>query len=115
MLVIALAVNLMVLVPVVTGIRNGSMDAAFGMDTDARRFLTCVYLAIAGVSAGLIALHVAHHPWAVPMTFALFAVQITYKMATVVVVGPGSPVVMTNVAVVLLQVGAIASWSIAWG
>jgi len=108
MLIAALALNIVILFPVVVGLLGSGMDPAFGPDTDARRILTCVYAAIALVSLGLIALHVAGHSWAIPMTFALFAVQITYKLATVVAVGLASPVVMTNLLVVAVQVVVIA-------
>lgn len=111
MLALALGLNIVILVPVLWGLAAGQMDAAFGPDTDARRILACVYAAIALVSAGLIALHVAQHPWAVPMTLAVFALQISYKLGTVFVVGLSSPVVVTNLAVVAVQVVVIAAWS----
>ena len=85
------------------------MDAAFGTDTDARRILTSVYVAIALVSVGLIAMHVVQHAWAVPMTVALFAVQITYKLTTVGLVGLGSAVVTTNLVVIAVQVVALVA------
>ena len=75
----------------------------FRARTDARLILTCVYGAIGVGSAGLIALHLAQHAWAVPMTVALFSVQIVYKLGTVALVGLGSPVVMTNLLVVAVQ------------
>ncbi|WP_299551865.1 hypothetical protein [uncultured Tateyamaria sp.] len=115
MLVAALGLNLIILVPVISGLMNGTMNEAFGPDTDARRILACVYAAIALASAALITLHIGNHSWAVPMSFALFGVQITYKLATVVVVGLGSPVVLTNLVVVAVQVTAILIWSVAWG
>ncbi|MEO1779288.1 MAG: hypothetical protein AAFU63_10900 [Pseudomonadota bacterium] len=111
MLMAALIFNLVVLVPVLVSLASGAagLDAAFGPDTDARRILASVYAAIGIVSAGLIALHVAQHPWAVPMTVALFAVQITYKLMTLVTVGIGSPVVITNLVVVAVQAAALAA------
>ena len=109
MLIAALILNIVILMPVLIGLAGGSpgMDAAFGPVTDARRILTCVYAAIAVLSAALIGLHLLQHSWAVPMTVALFAVQITYKLATVPVVGPTSPVVMNNLAVVAIQTAAL--------
>ena len=110
MLIAALIFNLVVLLPVLVALATAhpGMEAAFGPDTDARRILTCLYAAIAMMSAVLIALHVAQHVWAVPMTVALFAVQITYKLATVAVVGLSSPVVLTNLAVVAVHLTALA-------
>lgn len=109
MLIAALALNVVILAPLVWSLLSGTggMDAAFGPVTDARVILTCVYGAIGVVSAGLIALHILGHAWAVPMTFALFAVQITYKLGTLVVVGLSSPVVATNMVVVAVQAFAM--------
>ena len=114
MLVGALVLNIVILAPLVWSLsaRASGMDATFGAMTDARRILTCVYAAIGMVSAMLVGLHVVGHAWAVPMTFALFAVQITYKMATLFAVGITSPVVVTNLLVVAVQIGAILIYSI---
>lgn len=109
MVIFALGVNIAILVPVILGLATGGMDDAFGPASDARRILTCVYCAIAVLSVGLIALHVGGHPWALPMTLALFAMQITYKLGTVAVIGLGSPVVVTNLGVVVLQLGVVAA------
>ena len=105
MMLAALILNLIILVPLVLALLTGTAgtDAAFGARTDARLILTCVYGAIGVVSAGLIALHLAQHAWAVPMTVALFSVQIVYKLGTVALIGLGSPVVMTNLLVVAVQ------------
>lgn len=110
MLIAALSLNLLILVPLLGSLfaERAGMEAAFGPLTDARLILTAVYLAIALVSAGLIAALLAGHPWAVPMTVALFAVQITYKLATVPLVGLHSPVVMTNLGIVAIQIAALA-------
>ena len=109
MLIAALILNIAILAPVIWALSTGSpgMDAAFGPETDARRILTCVYGGIALASAALIALHSAGHPWAIPMTLALFGVQISYKLATVWVVGVSNPVVMTNILVILVQIAAL--------
>ncbi|MEM6760346.1 MAG: hypothetical protein AAF601_12790 [Pseudomonadota bacterium] len=109
MLTFTLAVNIAILVPVIFGLALGNMDDAFGPATDARRILACVYFAIAVLSAVLIALHLGKHSWALPMTLALFAMQIAYKLATVATIGLGSPVVVTNLAVVALQLTVIAT------
>lgn len=111
MLLAALILNIAILVPVIWSLVNGAagMDAAFGPVTDARRILTCVYGAIGLCSAALIALHSLAHPWAIPMTIALFAVQITYKSATVWVVGPAHPVVIANMVVIVVQFSAVVT------
>lgn len=111
MLIAALVLNLVILVPLVAALSTGmaGMDAAFGPVTDARRILACVYAAIGVVSAGLLVLHATGHVWAVPMTVALFAVQITYKLGTGFAVGIASPVVVANLGVVAVQVIALAA------
>lgn len=58
-------------------------------------------------SIALIALHSVAHPWATPMTLALFGVQISYKLATIWAVGVSNPVVMTNIVVIVVQIVAI--------
>ena len=110
MMLAALILNLIILAPLVFALLSGAagMDAAFGARTDARLILTCVYAAIGVVSTGLIALHLAQHAWAIPMTVALFSVQIVYKLGTVVLVGLQSPVVITNLIVVTVQAVALA-------
>ena len=110
MLIAAPGLNLVILVPLVAALLSGhsGLVPAFGPVTEARLILTSVYLAIGVVSAGLIALHLSGVRWAVPMTMGLFAVQITYKLATVPLVGLDSPVVKTNLLVVAVQVIAIA-------
>ena len=110
MLIAVLALNLVILVPLVAAMLAGTsaMEATFGPVTDARRILTCIYAAIAVVSAGLIWIHTTGRSWAVPMTVALFAVQITYKLATAPIVGLNSPVVITNLIVVAVQIAALA-------
>lgn len=116
MLVAALILNLVILVPLVASLAydTAGMGAAFGFDSPARRILTCVYGAIAALSAVLIALHASAHPWAVPMTVALFGVQITYKLATIAAVGLTSPVVVTNMIVVSVQMVALV-WAMRAG
>jgi hypothetical protein len=98
-----------VLTPVVTVLLLGlsPADQAFGPVTEGRQILTSIYIAIAVVSAGLIAMHLMSLPWAMPMSVALFAVQITYKLITVPMVGLSNPVVITNLVVVVVQAVAL--------
>ena len=109
MLVSALVFNILILGPVVWSLGSGGagIDSAFGPDGAARRILTCVYSAIGLASGILIALHAIGHGWAVPMTLALFGIQISYKLGTVWAVGLGNPVVITNLLVVGVQIAAI--------
>lgn len=111
--IIALAFNIIVLVPVVSVLMLGLSPAekGFGPVTDGRLILTSIYMAIAVVSAALIALHLKRQSWAMSMSVALFAVQITYKLITVPMVGLSNPVVITNLVVVAVQIVAL---SILW-
>ena len=112
LVIFALAFNIIVLLPVMTVLllKLPPAEVAFGALTDGRLILTSIYMAIALVSAALIALHLMHMPWAIPMSVALFAVQITYKLITVPMVGLSNPVVITNLVVVAVQ--ALALWSL---
>lgn len=105
----ALAFNIIVLTPVVTVLLLGFLpaDQVFGPVTEGRQILTSIYIAIAVVSAALIAMHLLSLPWAMPMSVALFAVQITYKLITVPMVGLSNPVVITNLVVVVVQAVAL--------
>lgn len=114
MLSLALVMNVVILVPLVATLAAvaAGMDAAFGPITDARQISACIYAAICVVSAALLLLHMTEHVWAAPMTVALFAVQITYKLGTVFAVGLAGPIVFTNLAVVAVQTVALAE--LAW-
>ena len=111
MLIATLFLNLLILMPLVWVMLSapGSLDRVFGTQSDARNILTCVYASIALVSAGLIAALWRDLEWAVPATLALFAVQISYKSATLILVGLQSPIVQTNLLVVVVQMIAIAT------
>lgn len=109
----ALAINIVVLTPVISVLLLGLSPAekGFGAVTDARLILTAIYISIALASAAIIVLHLKGLAWAMPMSVALFAVQITYKLFTVPMVGLSSPVVITNLGVVAVQALAL---SILW-
>ena len=103
--IFALAFNVIVLVPVISVLMLGlsPADQVFGPITEGRQILTSIYIAIAIVSVALIAMHLKQMAWAMPMSVALFAVQITYKITTVPMVGILNPVVITNLVVVAVQ------------
>ncbi len=105
MLSLALILNIVILVPVLSALLldRGSIETVMGPKTSAREILTCVYGAIAVVSVGLLIALTLGAAWAVPMTFGLFAVQIVYKLATATMLGVRNPVVMTNLFVVAFQ------------
>ena len=106
MLILSLIVNVAVLVPVLWGLLSGSpgSEAAFGPDAAARRILVCVYLAIAALSAVLLT-------WPAARTAlgpGLLAVQVGYKLATVVALGPAHPVALANLAIAALHATTLA-------
>jgi len=99
--IFALALNSIVLVPVVSVLMLSLLPAeqGFGPVTDGRLILTPIYIAMAVVSTALIVLHLKRQTWAMPMSVALIAVQITDKPTTVPMVGLSNPVVIMNVVV----------------
>jgi uncharacterized membrane protein len=109
--IFALAFNIIVLVPVVSAVMLGlpQTEQSFGPTTSGRLILVSIYIAIALVSAALIAMHLKRLVWAIPMSVALFAVQITYKLITVPMVGLSNPVVLSNLVVVVVQLLALTT------
>ena len=114
MLIAGLVLNILVLVPVLVWILNGgsNVERAFGPATPARGILGCVYGAILAASGGLLALHSMSDAWALPMTVALFGLQIMYKLATVAVVGPRNPVVLSNLLIALFLIASLANLAV---
>jgi hypothetical protein len=109
--IFALVFNVIVLVPVISVLMLGLSPAedGFGPVTEGRLILTSIYISIAIISLVLIVMHLSQQAWAMPMSVALFAVQITYKIITVPMVGLSNPVVITNLVVVAVQVLALSS------
>jgi hypothetical protein len=107
MIRVSLAVNLIVLIPVLLSLWHGAGDAAFGVDTPARRVLISVYAAIALVSAAALAMPADLRLALVP---GLLVVQIVYKLITVPMLGPANPIVLTNLAVVAVH--AVTLWTL---
>ena len=113
-LVAALVLNVAILIPVVSGLLFGVpyQTEALGPLTDGCLILTSIYASITIVSTVLVVMHIKRMAWAIPMTVALFSVQITYKLITVLLVGLDNPVVIANVFVVVVQVLALMMlWS----
>lgn len=116
MVPVALVLNLLILVPLCAALlsRNPRMDQSFGPETDARLILTSVYIAIAVVSAALLLALWSGAAWVLPASLALLAVQIVYKLTTAALVGVASPVVMTNLFVVAVQLATCAAVAATW-
>ena len=110
-------VNVVVLVMVLRGLwaEAPAMGAAYGPDTPARRILACVYGAILlGSAAALAGAAVTRLDGGAAATFAwfslsLFAVQIVYKLATALAVGPGNPVVIANLAIAAFHAASVVA------
>lgn len=96
MILLSLALNVVVLVPVTYGIFSSAEWAgeAYGVDSPAKGILLAIYFAILIASVGL-----AFKP--VPaMVATLLAVQIVYKLITPFTVGTlENPVVISNIAI----------------
>ena len=106
MITLSYVVNLLVLIPLLSAfaLQPANMDTVFGPVTDARRILVCLYATIAIASiAGLLLLGMGETALATQIGLTLFALQITYKLLTVPLVGLSSPVVFTNLVVVAIH------------
>ena len=87
------------------------LEEVYGPDTEARRILGCMYLAIALVSTLALLAWAARRniQRALQLAVPLFMVQILYKVATAFAVGlqDKNPVVIANLGVVGLQLVTI--------
>lgn len=112
MLALGFAVNILILTPLTLALLTdrAAMKPVYGPDTDARRILTCVYGAIGIVSLyALVCLGLGQTQTATQLAWTLFPLQIAYKLATACVVGLRSPVVITNLMVVVLLIAVLAT------
>jgi hypothetical protein len=110
MIVASLVVNVLVAgcVGLATGFNLNSilpkLDVVFGPDTPARRILSCLYLAIAAISA--VALVVA--PLRMPIVVVLLPLQILYKLLTLFFVADSrNPVPWWNLAISALHAASL--------
>lgn len=109
---ISFAANVVITFAVSLGIwRNAPrMAEAYGPDSPARRILMCLYLAIGPVSFYALAqLGLGRAEVARAIGLTLFPLQILYKLLTVWAVSPKHPVVLANLAVVVLLVATLAT------
>lgn len=105
LLTVSLAVNVVVLVPVVAGLLAGARwaESAYGAASPARQILLAVYAAILALSLLLLEWH---DPGA---ACAVLALQIAYKILTPFTVGTlRHPVVLSNLAIAALHVVTLA-------
>ncbi|ESQ73788.1 hypothetical protein [Asticcacaulis sp. AC402] len=104
MLLVSLALNIMVLVPVlgVLAANGRAAEYAWGSDTAARRILAAIYAAILFASVTLLAGHLLKYDvlaWAQ----ALLAIQVVYKVLTAPFVGLRNPVVLSNLGIAIVH------------
>ena len=106
MLVLSLAVNILILIPVLGGLlrQRAATQAAFGPDSVARRILACLYGTILVTSGGILGLLAIGSVETARIAGAtLLSLQVIYKLATVPAVGLHNPVAVTNLAIAVLH------------
>lgn len=105
---LSLAINIVVLLPICTGILRDSswVEDAWGVRTPARSILFSIYLAILATSIVLLFLPDPK------FVAALLLVQVIYKMTTPFTVANWrNPVVVSNLLIAALHIAAIFSLS----
>ena len=106
MIYISLAINIVVLVPIVVlmAIKSPLVDTAWGPLTEARAILWSIYIAILVVSIFL-----AFMPL-VSFVAAVLAVQVIYKLTTPFTVGSiRNPVVISNLVIATVHAVTLVS------
>jgi len=106
MVYISLAVNILVLVPIVVlmAIKSPLVDHAWGAFTAARGILMSIYLAILLASVVLLFVPVA------TFVVALLSVQVIYKLTTPFTVGTfKNPVVISNLLISVVHIATLVS------
>jgi hypothetical protein len=106
MIYISLAINIVVLVPIVVlmAIKSPLVDTAWGPLTEARAILWSIYIAILVASMFLVFMPV------VSFIAALLAVQVIYKLTTPFTVGSiRNPVVISNLVIATVHAVTLVS------
>lgn len=106
MLVVSLVLNVLVLVPVVTGlVRDAAWTrSAFGAATPARGILTAVYTAILLGSLVALVVELTGRAGATVPALALLSLQVVYKVLSPLLVRDlRNPVVRSNLAIAALH------------
>ena len=106
MIYISLALNILVLIPIVAlmALKSPLVDTAWGEFTAARGILMSVYISILAVSVVLIFKPVPS------LVAALLLVQVIYKLTTPFTVGLiSNPVVISNLAISALHIATLAT------
>jgi hypothetical protein len=106
MIYISLAINIVVLVPIVVlmAIKSPLVDTAWGPLTEARAILWSIYIAILIASIFLVFMPIAS------FVAALLAVQVIYKLTTPFTVGSfRNPVVISNLVIATVHAVTLVS------
>ena len=106
MIYISLAINIVVLVPIVLlmAIKSPLVDTAWGPLTEARAILWSIYIAILIASIFLVFMPIAF------FVAALLAVQVIYKLTTPFTVGSfRNPVVISNLVIATVHAVTLVS------
>jgi hypothetical protein len=106
MIYISLAINIVVLVPIVVlmAIKSPLVDTAWGPLTEARAILWSIYIAILIASIFLVFMPIAS------FVAALLAVQVTYKLTTPFTIGSfRNPVVISNLVIATVHAVTLVS------
>jgi hypothetical protein len=105
MIYVSLAVNILVLIPIIVLmlLRSPVIDTAWGSYSQARGILMSIYFAILVVSLLLL------FTPAPEFVFALLLVQVIYKVTTPLTVGIKNPVVISNLLIAALHVFTLLS------
>jgi hypothetical protein len=106
---ISLALNILVLIPVCSGLllkANWALDS-YGIETPARGILLSIYLTILIFSAALL------FKFDAKMVIALLSVQIIYKLLSPIMVGTWTnPVIISNLFIALFHAYSVWKLSI---
>jgi hypothetical protein len=103
-LLVSLALNIMVLVPVlgVLAADGRAAEYAWGSDTASRRILAAIYAAILFASVILLAGYLLKYD-VVAWAQALLGIQVFYKVLTAPFVGLRNPVVLSNLGIAIVH------------
>jgi hypothetical protein len=108
-LLVSLALNIMVLVPVlgVLAANGRAAEYAWGSDTASRRILAAIYAAILFASVFLLVGHLLKYD-VIAWAQALLCIQIVYKILTAPFVGLRNPVVVSNLGIAIVHAITLA-------
>ena len=102
MVTASLLINILVLIPVCSGLlfKVSRFDLVFGIDSTARQILSCIYLAILAFSLAILMFPENISAFLVP----LLSLQVFYKLTSVVVIkDKKTPVLWFNLVIAVFH------------